>query len=108
MKLGVRRLRHDLVEDFELGMGSDPVGDAFPEDLAIPCLGCREDLQADRTLVYHRDHASTSLVPAQRGHPFANDGARKSPGPVARCRLRSSVDGGSFDSTIAIASRGAA
>ena len=35
VKLGVRRLRYNLVEDLELGMCPDPVSDRFAEGLGL-------------------------------------------------------------------------
>lgn len=45
MKFAVRGLRHDLVDDLELGMRGDPAGNHLAEDLAILRLRRLEDLE---------------------------------------------------------------
>lgn len=39
MKLGVGRLRDDLIEDFEVWVCPNPVRNGFAEELALPRLG---------------------------------------------------------------------
>jgi len=40
MKLAVRRLGYDLVDDLAVGIFANPTGHDFAEILAFPCLGC--------------------------------------------------------------------
>src|SRR5512142_48738 len=42
VKLGIRGLGHDLVEDLVLRVVADPVRDELAEELALFGLGCRE------------------------------------------------------------------
>src|SRR5688572_5465006 len=44
VELRVRRLRHDLVDNFMLGMAANPVRDQLAQELALLRLRRREDL----------------------------------------------------------------
>ena len=48
VELGVGGLRDDLVEDLEFGMATNPGGDGFAEELAVPCFRRGEHLQPIR------------------------------------------------------------
>ena len=61
VKLGIRRLCNDLVDDLVLGMSPDPVGDRLAEVLTFTRFRCREHLQTKAVV-----HKMTTLSRAAR------------------------------------------
>jgi hypothetical protein len=53
VKLGVRGLGHDAIEDLVLGMRSNPLGDRFAENLTVACLGRRKHLETNAIVARH-------------------------------------------------------